>query len=103
MSGDFRFQWKCLISEECEGMEISSEQHVAGYPRYVHVWGFSFPVEVFNLISVFLKPLCRNSELVGCCIALLELLKSIGMHNGHECMHVISQDAYICVTCQSRI
>ena len=69
----------------------------------VHVWGVWWTVEVFKLRRVFLKPLCSNFESVGCGIVLLELSKSVGMHNGHEWMQMISQDAYVCATCQSRI
>lgn len=34
---------------------------------------------------------------------LLELLKSVEMHNGHEYMYVIGQDAYMRVICQSSL
>ena len=69
----------------------------------IHVWGVYWSAEVFKLRRVFLKLLCGNSGRVGSRIVLLELPKSIGMHNKHEWMQVISQDAYVRVTCQSRI
>jgi hypothetical protein len=37
---------------------------------------------------------------VGCHIVLLELPKSVGLHNGHEWVQVISQDSYVRLTCQ---
>ena len=75
----------------------STLQGIPDMLNNVHVWGVWGPAEVFKLRTVFLKPLCSNPGHVGCCIGLLEL------PNGHEWMQVISQDAYIRVTCQSCI
>jgi hypothetical protein len=52
---------------------------------------------------MFLKPLCSNSGRVVCRTVLLELPMSIGMRNGHEWIQMISQNAYVRVTCQSHI
>lgn len=69
----------------------------------VRVWGAWWPSKVFKLRRVFLEPLCSNSGRVWCRFVLLELAKSVGMHNRHEWMQVIRQDAYVRVTCQSHL
>ncbi|GFV93963.1 hypothetical protein TNCV_3573161 [Trichonephila clavipes] len=52
---------------------------------------------------VLLEPFCSNSERVGCRIVLLKFPQSVGMHNRHERVQGIRQDAYVPVTCHSRI
>ncbi|GFX97498.1 hypothetical protein TNCV_2840581 [Trichonephila clavipes] len=74
--------------------DLSSEQHVARHPRYVHVWGFWWPGEVFKFRKVLLEPLYSNSGRVGCRIVLLKFPKSVGMRNGQEWVQEIRQDAY---------
>ncbi|GFW90185.1 hypothetical protein TNCV_1790061 [Trichonephila clavipes] len=69
----------------------------------VHVCGFGWSTEVFKSREVLLEPLCSNSGHVGCRIVLLKLPKFVRMHNGHEWVQVIRQDAYVPITCQSRI
>ncbi|GFW38807.1 hypothetical protein TNCV_3881741 [Trichonephila clavipes] len=69
----------------------------------VHVWGFGRPAEVYKFRRVLMEPLCTKSGRVGCRIDLLKFPKFVEMHNVHEWVHVIRQDAYVPVTCQSRI
>ncbi|GFW74503.1 hypothetical protein TNCV_2414021 [Trichonephila clavipes] len=56
-----------------------------------------------QLETVLLETLCSNSGRVGCRIVPLRLPKFVGMHNEHECVQVVRQDAYVPVTCQSSI
>ncbi|GFW02482.1 hypothetical protein TNCV_2454981 [Trichonephila clavipes] len=39
----------------------------------------------------------------GCRVLLLKFPNWVGMHNRHEWVQVISKNAYVPVTCQSRI
>ncbi|GFW38699.1 hypothetical protein TNCV_3880661 [Trichonephila clavipes] len=69
----------------------------------VHVWGFWWPAEVCKIRRVLLEPICSNSGRAGYRIVLPKFPMSVGMYNAHEWVPVIRQDAYVPVTCQSRI
>ncbi|GFV24870.1 uncharacterized protein TNCV_883381 [Trichonephila clavipes] len=61
----------------------------------VHVWEFCWSVKVSKFRRVLLELLCSNSGRVGCRIVLLKFPKFTGMHNGHEWVQLIRQDAYV--------
>ena len=82
--------WRSLLNSTLQG--------IPDMLYNVHIWRVWWPAEVSKLRRVFLRPLCGNSGHMGCRTVLLELPKSVRMHNRHEWMQVISQGTYVRVT-----